>query len=160
MQNTNNKPVILLLLLAVILLAYIAFKPKEEISIPSTEQSTQVQNSIEVKKSTNETQTKTLIIDQKVATEFGSITIPRGWKAEPGYYKGSITSYAIVPNTERSAATGNYDNYVAIGGIQATCQQFPENQGYYCKEGKEGLPIMTKNTEFRWLVDSLYLELK
>jgi hypothetical protein len=93
---------------------------------------------------------------QVVTTDFGSITIPQDWKAVPSSYKEAIVGYSLVPQSENYP----YENYIALGGLQATCQQFPPEQGYYCKSGKEGLPIFTKNEKYHGLVDSLYVELK
>ena len=132
---------------------------REDVVTPTYSNNEQHATSSDVPAQPN-TSVNQLQVTQKVSTEFGNITIPQGWKAEAGYYRGSISSYALVPNTLTNPARDNYDNYVSIGGIQATCEQFPSNQGYYCKEGKGGLPIITKNPTYFSLVNSLQMELK
>ena len=159
-KTTNVLLITLIIVIAIVGFIMLRKENRTENVVTQTSSNTEQSTASTDIPSQPNTSANQLQVTQKVSTEFGNITIPQGWKAEASYYRGSISGYALVPNTFTNPVIDRYDDYVSIGGIQATCEQFPSNQGYYCKEGKEGLAIVTKNSNYFSLVNSLQAELK
>lgn len=141
---------LLLILIVLMVIALRWMRQNKEIYFPVRNQQ-QTSNSLSV---------ESFDINQKVETDFGFITIPKGWKVTQGCYKSSYTiSPESVPSTpDISSAEANdlCNNYVSIAKYK-TCKE--SGVEYYCKDTKFGA-LGTINPNFDKIVDSLYLELK